>query len=127
MSNPSTTNSTATVVDGVIGSVGGTIVTVVEGMIIADVPALGFPVLKQIWEALFNWIASYFILAAKEGATFFVIDVQVDQEESSMTDALKALIAAEKTGDKDAIQKAIAAYAKAHSALVHDDGSVSLH
>ena len=125
MTGPATTNQTATEVNSVIKSSGGTIVTVTEGLIVADVPWLGTPIVKQIWEAIFNWIASYFIKAAQTGATFAVIDVQVDSEESNISKALSALVAAEKSGDQNAIQTAIKNYQLAQSAIVNDDGSAS--
>jgi len=125
-STPVPVNPVATGVSTAIGTVGGDIVSVTESMIVADSPWLGFPVLKQLWEALFAWIVGYFIKAAQTGATFAIIDVQVSSEESGMSKALAALYAAEKTGEKNAIQTAIQNYANAQSALVHDDGSVPL-
>jgi Trk-type K+ transport system membrane component len=115
-------NTTATEVTTVMGAIGSGIVSVAEGMIIADVPFLGTPIIKQIWEALFNWIAGYFQKAAETGATFTVIDTQVGSETSGISSALAALVAAEKTGDAAQITAAIQAYAKAQSSLVHDDG-----
>ena len=92
-------------------------------MILSDVPWLGFPGLKQIWEALFGWIAGYFIKAAENGAAFVIMDLQIDNEKSRISTALAAIVVAEKSGDKNAIQTAIRNYAAAQSALVHDDGS----
>lgn len=124
-SEPTTVNTTAQAVNTGISITGNAIVSVVQAMILVDVPALGFPVFKQLWEALFNWIAGYFIRAAQNGATFEIIDAQVASEETNLSGALTNLIAAEKTGDSDAVKKAIQAYADAHSALVHSDGSAS--
>lgn len=123
MSAPTTTNATATTVDAGIKAAGSGIVGVAEGMIIAAQPWLGWPGIKQIWEALFSWIASYFEKAAATGATFVVIDVQVGSEETKMSAALAALVAAEKSGNADAIKTAIQVYANTQSTLVHDDGS----
>ena len=125
MDQPTTTNQTANNLNTAILKVSGTLCTMVETAIIADVPFLGAPVVKQLWETLFNFIASYFIKYSENGVTFAVIDVQTDQEQSNMSDALKNLLAAEKSGDQNAIQNAIAAYAVAQSALVHDDGSAT--
>lgn len=122
---PTTTNTTANNVNTGISVAGNTIVNLVEGMITADVPWLGLPGIKQIWEGLFNWIAGYFIKAAQTGATFTVIDVQVGQEQTAMSKALAALLAAEKIGDPNAIKQAIKDYAAAQSSLIHDDGSAT--
>ncbi len=124
---PTTINKTANAVDSAIQSAETGIIGVVETMIIADVPALGFPIIKQLWEALFNWIAGYFTKAAMDGATFLVIDHQVDKEQSALSKALAALTAAQKTGNADEIKKAIQAYADCHSSLVHSDGSSAIH
>lgn len=120
---PTTVNGVATGIDSVIKAGGGILVSVVETAIIADVPWLGLPVIKQIWEALFSWICGYFIRAAEDGATFAVIDIQTGSEVSGVSSALAALVAAEKTGDASAIKKAIQDYANAQSSLVHSDGS----
>ena len=92
-------------------------------MMIADYPFLGFPIIKQLWEGILALIGGYFSRALQTGATFIVIDHQVNTEESNLTKALAALIAAQKSGDPVAIQKAIKDYANAHSALIHSDGS----
>lgn len=120
---PTTDNKTANLADRIIKSLSNAGVATVETMIIADVPFLGWPVIKPLWEIPFGWVASYFTKAAENGATFAVIDLQVDHEESNLSAALKALIEAEKSGDAEAIKKAIQAYANAQSALVHSDGS----
>jgi hypothetical protein len=125
MSTPTTTNVPATNADNAIKTVGNDIVDAVEAAIISDVPALALPVIKQIWEAFFTWISGYFIRAAETGATFIIIDHEVSGEETSLSEALKALIAAEKTGDQSAIQTAIENYAKAQSALINDNGSAT--
>lgn len=122
---PTTNNTDANAVNAIIGGLGGTIVSVVEDAIITDAPFLGFPLVKPIWEALFSWIASYFIKAAENGATFAVIDHQVGVEESAVSKALLNLILAEKGGDPSAIKSAIQAYADAQSALIHSDGSAT--
>lgn len=116
-------NKTATTINTGIRVTGNAIVTLVENMIVADVPALGLPIIKQLWQALFTWVAGYFIKAAENGATFEVIDVQVEHEETIISEALAAVVAAEKSGDANALKKAIKDYADAQTALVHDDGS----
>lgn len=126
MSDPVTDNKTASAVNSGIDFAGGTIVSAVEGLIIADVPALSLPIIKQLWEALFGWVAGYFIKAAKTGATFAIIDSQINGEVTTLSKALAAIAAAQKTGDEDALKKAIQDYANAHSALAHSDGSASV-
>lgn len=122
-STPTTTNTAATLVKQLLSGLENSILGVVYAAIIVDVPWLGWPVIKQLWTGLFSWIAGYFLEAAQNGATFALIDAQVGGEETTLSSALKELIAAEKSGDAAAIKKAISDYANAQSALVHDDGS----
>ena len=125
MGEPTTTNKTATTVDTIIKAGESAIVQVAENLIIADLPWMNIPVWKQIWEGILSWFATYLAKAAETGATFAVIDVQVGGEESAMSQALSELVAAEKTGDQNAIQSAIKNYQLAQSALVNDNGSAT--
>lgn len=127
MADPTPVNKTANTINTGIKITGDTLVNVVEALIISDVPFLGMPVINQLFNALINWLSGYIIRAAETGATFAVIDLQVDHEVSQMAKVTTGVIAAEKTGDADAIKAAIKAYADAHSALIHDDGSATIH
>lgn len=96
---------------------------VAETALEADYPWLALPIVKQLFEALFGYIAGKISDQLQNVATFTVIDIQVGSEESGISQALTNLIAAEKTGNAQQIQAAIAAYQAAQSALVNDDGS----
>jgi len=126
MSSPTTTNESANLANKTIVNVGNNIVSVAKKALLVEFPILGAPIIKQVWEALFDFIAGYIERAAETGATFAVIDTQIKQEKSNLSVALKNLMDAERSGDKDAIKKAIQAYADAQSALVHSDGSGSI-
>jgi len=117
------TNPTANTINDIISATETGIVAVVASMIVADVPWLATPILRTLLVDLLNWVCGYFAKAAENGATFVVIDLQVASEESGISSALAALIAAEKTGNQDAISQAIQVYANAQSALVADNGS----
>lgn len=125
MTTPTTDNQTASIIDSIISGAENGLVKMVEGMAIADVPWLGLPIIKQIWEALLCWIAGYFSKAAQTLATFTVIDAQVSNEQTGLSQALQNLINAEKSGNAAAIQIAIQAYANAQSALANDNGSAT--
>lgn len=99
------------------------LVTTAENLAIAAQPWLGYPGVKQIWEALFSFVADKFTQAAQTEGTFIVIDLQVDGEQTNVSKELAALVAAEKLGDMAALKVAIQNYANANSALVHSDGS----
>lgn len=120
-----TANQTATTVNKVIAGAETGIVGVAERLAIAAWPALGYPVIKQIWEAIFGYFADLFTRAAQTGATFAIIDHQISGENKNMSAALIELHAAELSGDADRIKKAIQNYANANSALVNADGSAT--
>lgn len=120
---PTTTNQTASAINSGISTGVNIAETVAEDLFFADFPLLNIPVIKQLCKIPFIIVGSYISKAVQGGATFIVIDVQVGAEESKMSKALAALIAAEKTGDQNVIKKAIQDYANAQSALTHDDGS----
>ncbi len=122
---PLPTNSAATEVNNVISAVNSAGVQVVMNLAIADQPWLGAPVVKTLFGWLLGWLDQYLSRAEQEGATFVVIDVQVAEEESALQKAWAALVAAQKSGDKNAIKIALQNYNNAHSALIHDDGSAS--
>lgn len=120
---PTTENKTAGTVNKIIGAASGGIVELAEALAIAQCSWLGWPGVKQIWEAIFQFIAGKFTAAFQIGATFKIIDGQVDGELKNVSKELLAIAAAEKSGNADAIKKAIQEYANANSALIHSDGS----
>ena len=118
-----TVNQPASAINSAIAAAAQGLVGIVEGLIIADVPFLGAPVIKQLWSALFEWIAGYFTRALETSATFTVISSQTEIEKQNLSVALQNVIAAEKSGDQAAISLAIQAYQQAQSNLVNYDGS----
>jgi hypothetical protein len=124
---PKTENGLANAINEGIVLGGGAVVQIAESLIIADVPFLGLPIIRQLWQAVLGFIAGYIEKALETGATFAVIDTQTAIEESNLSTALQNLIAAEKKGDPVELQAAIQAYAQAQSSLVHSDGSATPH
>lgn len=124
---PGTTNDTAIIVNKAIAATGGSIIAIAEDLIIAEVPFLGFPIIKQLWQTLFYWVVGYLLRALEQSATFAIIDSQIDAELKAVTQALVNLNSvAQNSGDPDAVKKAIQDYANAHSLLVHADGSAPI-
>ncbi len=123
MTSPTTNNSATNTADTLIKDGTSIGVSVVEAAIIADVPWLGYPGIKQIWEALFSWIAGYFSAAAQKGVNFAIIDTQVDGQVSDLSKALAALQIAYKSGNQDEISKALNQISQAQSNLANDNGS----
>lgn len=119
-------NKAASEAAGLVDETSSLILEITEGLIIADFPFLGYPGLKQLWEGFFEWFSGYLQIAAKKAVVSVVIDEQVHSEVGNLSEALAALIAAEKSGDKNAIQIAVQNYADAHSLLVNDDGSAAI-
>lgn len=139
MSNqPTTTNSTATTVNGAISTAVQDGEKVVCNLIVADIavwtgpmaPIAAFAVdafIKPFVSPVVSYIGKKFSIYLQTLGTFTVVDVQVEKEKSNMSAELVALQAAEKTGNTDAIKKAIQDYANAQSAIVNDDGSAVPH
>lgn len=122
---PTTSNTLAGIVNGAIkaGLDGGT--TTIEAVIIADVPWLGLPVVKQILEYFLGFVEKYFYTGAANAATKLVIDMQVDSEISATNAAFANVQAALASGDTSAIQKASTDLDAAFASIIHYDGSSS--
>jgi hypothetical protein len=117
------TNPAANTADEVIKSIENILVPIAENAIIAAVPALGLPVIKQITQAIEQALANKLTALAQQGITFSIIDVQVGTEENNISEALQNLIAAEKSGNATEIQTAIQNYQAAQTSLVNSDGA----
>ena len=123
-SEPTTTDSTASIVSQTVTDIFGAAVTAAETAIIADQPWLGLPVIKQLWEALFSYIVGKISGALGTGAGFLVIDLQSYTEVTNAASAIQALHAAQTSGDSNAITQARAQADAAAAALLHYNGSV---
>jgi hypothetical protein len=121
--NPSTTNSSAEVVDSAISDALNAAQSVAETAIIADFPFLGLPVVKTLFEIIFSYIVGKLTNALQTAGTFAVIDTQVASEEKALAVNTAAIRAAEATGDPNAIAQARANEDAAAANLLHDDGS----
>lgn len=120
----STPNGTAATVNTIIAAGNTAGVIVVESLIIADFPWIGAdPLAKEFLKDILSWLDGYLSRAEQLGATFLVIDSQVNSEESDIQKAEVEIEAAEKYGIPASIQKAIQDYANAQSAFIHNDGS----
>lgn len=130
-SPPTTTNPTATTVNQTINDIVGiaeqTAITAAETALDTAAPIFALPVIKQASDLAIEEIVKYVgndvNISLQNIGTFIVIDTQVAGEESGISQALAALMVAEKSGDPNAIKQAIQNYANAQSALTHDDGS----
>lgn len=90
-----------------------------------------WPVVKQVEEfaveELVQYIGKEVSVNLQQFDTFIVIDTQVSGEKKGISQVLANLMSAEKSGDQNAIQAAVAAYQKAQSALVNSDGAATPH
>lgn len=120
---PTTTNEAAEIVNKIISAANSQGAKLVEDLAIASQPWLGWPVINTLFTLLVGWFATKISIAEQTGATFFIIDTQIDIEKADLLKARNALLAAQKSGDKNAIAKAIQDYADAQSNLVHNNGS----
>lgn len=123
--SPTTTNQAATVADQAIKAlIFDVAVKAAELEIVTAVPILGAPVLKQINEALLNFIAQKIYEQLAIGATFVIIDKQTNQEAADAHAAKDKLTAALTAGSQAEIDQATEDFKDAFSKLVHTDGSL---
>ena len=123
MADPATNNHAASVVNGILKKViEGTSVDAIEALVIADVPWLGFPVIKQVFEFILNKVAALIYVRAANAATKIVVDIQVNGEESVVLSSFQNLQMAIASGDADAIKKASDNLDEAYGSLIHSDG-----
>lgn len=124
MADPTTNNKAAGVINDILKNiVEGTSVDAIEAAVIIEVPWLGLPFIKQLFEFILSKVASYFYISAANAATKIVIDVQVNLEKSSVISSFQNLQMAVASGDKDAIDKASDDLDKVYGNLIHYDGS----
>lgn len=114
-----TSNTAAKIADKTVLEIVSIATTAAETAAIAYVPALGFPVIKQLWEALFQWITGLIGTALGTEASFIVMDVQKYLDLHAAASALASLSAAQKSGDQTLIQKANSDADDALASLVH--------
>lgn len=121
---PSTVNRGAETASKIISGLNSAGAKIVYALVIADFPWLGFPIIRTLFRYSLGFLAYYLSKAETVGATFIIIDNQIVTEQTFMTAAIARLLVAQKSGDADAIKKAIQDYANAQSALIRDDGSL---
>jgi hypothetical protein len=123
---PTTTNGAATIADKVLHAlIFDVAVSAAEAEIIAVVPAMGLPILKQIDEAVIKFVAEKIYTALALGATFAIIDAQTSAEASAANEAATNLKQALTGGDPNAVTKATEDFKAAFGKLVHYDGSAT--
>ena len=135
MTTPTTTNATATTVNtdvnDVVKAAEQIAITAEETALDTAAPFFAVPVIKEITDEVLTlgteYLGGKISVAVQQVGTFVVIDTQVSSEKSGISAALATLMLAEKSGNAQAIQEAIAAYAKAQSALINSDGSATAH
>jgi hypothetical protein len=123
MSTPTTTNSTLTTVNTIIKGIENVCLPLIENAIIAAVPTLGVPVVKQVSEEIETIIANYLDKWAQEQADFTVIDLQTDAEQNSISKDISNIEADEKSSNQTQLAKDEAQYAQDQSSLSNDNGS----
>jgi hypothetical protein len=95
----------------------------IQAAIIAAVPDLGLPVVKQIVDEIESILEDQITKYLETGADFIIYDSQTALESINVAAAQDALDAAVAGGDPDAISAAKERLANAEDALTTDDGS----
>jgi len=94
-----------------------------EAAIIASAPVMGTPVLKQIWEAAFDWLIKFIMQPLAMYGGRVIVDAQEYFALKNAVAAQAALDAAKKTGDLNAIQNASSQVDQAVASVVNYIGA----
>jgi hypothetical protein len=120
------TNQAVKTADSIIHSaIYDVAVSAAESAVIAEVPFLGLPVVKQIFGAALNYFAGIVYTYLAQAATIQIITLQTDAEKNAYAKAELELRTAHLTGNQDAINKATDDFKKALTNIVHFDGATS--
>jgi hypothetical protein len=123
-STPTTTNTATHTVDQIIqAAIFDVALNALQTYLYAQLPWLGFPIIKQVFGAFLNWVAGYIYTYLTQVANFTVIDLQTDQEKASYDAAVTQLKSAQSSGDPNALQKAKDQFKSTLGNLIHFDGS----
>lgn len=123
---PTTDNTPAEVLDTVIKDAETIGNTAAESVAITYLPFLGWPVVRQLFEAALGWISGSLAKALELQGTFWIIEFETPVEMNAAQAQLKKL-------QKDAQSKLSAgtisadeaAWLKAVSNFLHSDGSAT--
>lgn len=123
MSDPTTTNDFALGANSILHDSIFTLgVNAALTAIFANAPFLNIPIVRSIVKWIVNYIAGLIYSPSAQFIDGLIMDAQISSEVSDEKKATNRLILANKSGDKDAIQKSIQDLIQAGSALVHYDG-----
>ena len=130
-----TTNQTASTVNTIIhDAIFDVGMSAAKAALIIAWPVCGWPVISQLIDLLFNWVAGYIFTGLADLSTFAIIDVQVAIETAQYDAAVAALQAASvqasldmsaaaKAKDQAALDAAKQAWKNAFQNLAHFDGA----
>ena len=120
---PLPTNPTTQVVNTVIDTVWQAAVTAAEAALIAAVPEMGVPVVKQVSQEVIQLVAQAIYKQFALWVSFEIIDFQDSAELTSEQKALVALKSAQKSGDPLALAQALSNFDQSVAALTRIDGA----
>lgn len=120
-----TTDQTASTADQTVGNIVSSTESPIDSAIIAAVPALATPVLKQIWEGVLHVLFIQIGNFLGEFTGFVVIDVQQYIALKKAVSAQLAFNQAIASGNTDAINQASDALDQAVAPVLHYIGSVN--
>lgn len=120
---PLPTSPTTQVVNTVIDTVWQAAVTAAEAALIAAVPEMGVPVVKQVSQEVIQLVANAIYKQFALFVSFEIIDFSDAIELNDQQKALVALKAAQKSGDPLALAQALSNFDQSVAALTHMDGA----
>lgn len=122
---PRTTNTLASILDGIIktGMSGGDIA--VEAYITAQIPIFANPILQYFLDLGVESVGNVIYQNMANVVNKVVFQIQTDGENSAVLAASKAAQAAQASGDLNAIAKTNADLVNALGNLIHSDGTAT--
>lgn len=119
------TNSAAQAANAIIKGIETALEPEIQAAIIAAVPTLGLPVVKQLIDEIETIIENKITVYLETGADFIIYDLQTTTENINVVAARAAYMRALQSGNQAAIAAARITYDHAVSAVANDDGGAT--
>ena len=116
-------NKAAQLANSIIKGIEAALAPEIQAAIIAAVPALGIPIVKQLVDEIESLIEDKITVYLETGADFIIIDAETGTEDINVSAQQDALDRALASGDPAAIAAAKKALTDAEDSLTTDDGS----
>lgn len=123
MSTPTDTNVVVSISDKIVDAGMQLFQTALVKAVQVAQPWLAWPIIGSLFNLLVGWLLKFVDTGAKTFLSHAEIDKQTGDEGQAAIDAKNALLAAQQSGDANALAKASQDFDTAFGNLIHNDGS----